>query len=387
MLNVEWGGSSRGSSAAILATRDARATRGEFREALECAWQSHRFGREGDGNDCADAARIQRCVASRFHRPPKAVASPPHSKVLRTKRCAHILMTAALLPTTAYAHAGHHHLDPSTFMRWWSWEPFVIIPLAISGALYAIGVTRMKGLRPWQIVSFAAGWLALVIALVSPLDALGGILFSAHMAQHEMLMIVAAPLLVFGRPLIAFLWALPQRWRVPVGHFFQRPPIANLWNWMTGALVVTVLHAIALWVWHIPSWYEATLRNDGIHALQHISFLLTATMFWWSLTHGRYGRLGYGAAVVYVFATAGHSGALGALITFAPHLWYPIYGARTAAWGLNAMEDQQLAGLIMWIPAGVLFTILGIAIFAAWLGEAERRVALGTSDALRKEER
>jgi cytochrome c oxidase assembly factor CtaG len=294
-------------------------------------------------------------------------------------------LSVLLLPLPAYAHAGHHHLEPSTFMRWWSWEPFVILPLAITGAMYAIGVTRMKGVRPWQIASFAAGWIALVIALVSPLDALGGILFSAHMAQHEMLMIVAAPLLVFGRPLIAFLWALPQRWRVPVGQFFQREPIKNTWNWISGALVVTILHAIALWVWHIPSWYEATLRNDGIHALQHISFLLTATMFWWSLTHGRYGRLGYGAAVVYVFATAGHSGALGALITFAPHLWYPIYGARTAAWGLNAIEDQQLAGLIMWIPAGVLFTILGIAIFAAWLGEAERRVVLGTSDALRKE--
>jgi cytochrome c oxidase assembly factor CtaG len=271
-------------------------------------------------------------------------------------------------------------------MRWWSWEPFVILPLAITGAMYVIGVVRMKGIRKWQIASFAAGWIALVIALVSPLDALGGILFSAHMAQHEMLMIVAAPLLVMGRPLVAFLWALPERWREPVGHFFQRDTIANAWRMITGALVVTIVHAIALWVWHIPSWYEATLRNDGIHAMQHISFLLTATMFWWSLMHGRYGRLGYGAAVIYVFATAGHSGTLGALITFAPHLWYPIYAGRTAAWGLDAIEDQQLAGLIMWIPAGVLFTVLGIALFAAWLGEAERRVALGTSDALRKDE-
>src|SRR3954447_17139206 len=85
MLNVEWGGSLRGSGAVVLATLDARAARGEFREALECAWQSHRFGREGDGNDRADAASITNCVSSRFHRPPKAVALPPHSKVLRTK--------------------------------------------------------------------------------------------------------------------------------------------------------------------------------------------------------------------------------------------------------------------------------------------------------------
>jgi len=292
------------------------------------------------------------------------------------------VVAAALLPSLpSYAQAGHH-LESSTILHWWSWEPFVIISLILTAILYAIGIARMHGANRWHIASFVAGWTALVIALVSPLDTLGGILFSAHMAQHELLMIVAAPLLVFGHPLIAFLWALPARWRVSIGKRLQ-------WRWLTNtltsALVVTVLHAIALWVWHIPSWYEATLRNDGIHALQHISFLLTATMFWWALMHGRYGRLGYGAAVVYVFATAGHSGALGALITFAPHLWYPIYGARTAAWGLNAIEDQQLAGLIMWIPAGVLFTILGIALFAAWLGEAERRVALGTSDALRKE--
>jgi cytochrome c oxidase assembly factor CtaG len=283
---------------------------------------------------------------------------------------------AALLFTSP--SFAHEHLESSKVLHWWSWEPFVIIPLLVTAILYAIGIARMHSANRWQIASFVAGWTALVIALVSPLDTLGGILFSAHMAQHELLMIVAAPLLVLGHPIIAFLWAMPARWRVPVGKFLQ-------WRWLTNALVVTVLHAIALWVWHIPSWYEATLRNDGIHALQHISFLLTATMFWWALMHGRYGRLGYGAAVVYVFATAGHSGALGALITFAPHLWYPIYGARTAAWGLNAIEDQQLAGLIMWIPAGVLFTILGIALFAAWLGEAERRVALGTSDALRKE--
>ena len=132
----------------------------------------------------------------------------PAARRLDRRRLGGTLL-AFLLPLPAYAHAGHHHLEPSTFMRWWSWEPFVIIPLAITGAMYAIGVRRMKGVRPWQIASFAAGWIALVIALVSPLDALGGILFSAHMAQHEMLMIVAAPLLVFGRPLIAFLWALP----------------------------------------------------------------------------------------------------------------------------------------------------------------------------------
>lgn len=277
------------------------------------------------------------------------------------------------------AHAGHQHLEPSTVLTWWSWEPFVVISLAITGGLYAAGVARNRQIaKRWQMACFAAGWLALVIALVSPIDVLGGILFSAHMVQHELLMIVAAPLIVLGRPLVATLWALPARWRPPVGLAFHH-------SWWNSAFTATVLHAAALWIWHVPALYEATLHSTFIHALQHISFFLTAAIFWWALMHGRYGRLGYGAAVVYVFATTGHSGVLGALITFAPYLWYPIYGARTAAWGLSAVEDQQLAGLIMWIPAGVLFAILGIALFAAWLGEAERRVALTRSEALRKE--
>jgi cytochrome c oxidase assembly factor CtaG len=275
------------------------------------------------------------------------------------------------------AHAGHHHLTAAQVMRWWSWEPITMGLLAITAILYAIGIARIWHSVPkWQPIAFAAGWLALLIALISPLDALGGILFSAHMAQHEMLMIVAAPLLVLGRPLIAFLWALPTPWRVKSGHLAR--------GFITGAFAATLLHATALWVWHLPSWYQATLGSDFIHALQHMSFLLTAMLFWWALMHGRFGRMGYGVAVVYVFVTAAHSGALGALIAFSPRVIYPIYQQTTALWGLDAIEDQQLAGLIMWIPAGVLMTIVGVALFAAWLGEAERRVALTQSEMLKK---
>jgi len=252
--------------------------------------------------------------------------------------------------------------------------------LIISAIWYAIGVWRMRP-RLWPTLAFTGGWLALALALESPLHELSEKLFSAHMAQHEILMIVAAPLLVFGRPLIVFLWALPARWRIKVGHM---API-KLWHFITGPLVVTVLHAIALWIWHLPSWYQATLGSDFIHGLQHLSFVLTAALFWWALIHGRYGRMGYGFAVVYVFVTAAHSGALGALIAFSPHVLYPIYQSTTLQFGLDPIEDQQLAGIIMWIPAGVLMTVLGVGLFAAWLGEAERRVMLTRSEMLKKE--
>jgi len=281
------------------------------------------------------------------------------------------------------AHAGHHHLDASEVMTWWTWEPVVVALLAVSALLYLIGSRRMGRVRMLHVAAFAGGWISLLIALVSPLDALGGILFSAHMAQHEVLMIIAAPLLVLGRPLVAMLWALPASWRIPIAHFFQTRPIAATWRFFTAPIIAVVVHAIALWIWHLPVLYEATLRNDTIHALQHTTFIVTAALFWWALIHGRYGRLGYGAAVFYVFLTSMHSGALGALLTVSPNLWYPIYNTRTAAWGLNPIEDQQLAGLIMWVPASVIFLVLGVALFVAWLAEAERRVTLGTSEAKR----
>jgi len=289
----------------------------------------------------------------------------------------------------AFLHAGHHHLDAGTVLRWWSWDPVTILLIALSAVLYAVGVARLwrragvgQGIRRWQAACFAGGLLSLVVALISPVDALGEILFSAHMAQHELLILVAAPLMVLGRPLAPFLWALPKPARETAGEWSQRPAFAASWRFLTAPLTVFVVHGLALWLWHLPSLYQATLDDDFIHALQHLSFFLSAALFWWSLIHGRFGRFGYGAAVVYVFFTSMHSGILGALLTFAPHLWYPIYQARTSRWGLSPLEDQQLAGLIMWIPAGVLFILLGLGLFAAWLGEAERRVAHTRSETL-----
>jgi putative membrane protein len=193
------------------------------------------------------------------------------------------------------------------------------------------------------------------------------------MSQHEILMLVAAPLLVLGRPLIAFLWALPLSWSRSLGNLRKITWINRLWRALTIPLVAWLIHAIALWVWHIPALFDATLHSEAIHTLQHLSFLLSALLFWWALIHGRHGAMGYGAAVLYVFTTSVHSGALGALITIAGSVWYPSYAPLTASWGLTPLEDQQLGGLIMWIPAGLVYVIAGLALFAGWLREADLR--------------
>jgi len=265
-------------------------------------------------------------------------------------------------------------------MSRWVFDPIPLACVLASGVLYVAGVSRLWaragrgcGVRRWQLGAFAAGWIALVVALLSPVAAISDVLFSVHMTQHEILILVAAPLLVLGRPILPFLWALSPPWRVRLGMWSRNRYWTAAWNALTGPLVVWLLHGLALWVWHLPALYQAALGSAAIHAIEHTCFLATACLFWWALIHGRYGRVGYGVAVVFVFATAGHSEALGALLTFAPRVWYPLYVMRAPAAGVDALEDQQLAGLIMWIPFGVIFLILGLGLFAAWLGEAERR--------------
>jgi cytochrome c oxidase assembly factor CtaG len=264
----------------------------------------------------------------------------------------------------------------------WSFEPVVIASLALTAGLFAIGLWRLwreapgrRSVRRWEPICFAGGWLALFAALVSPLHAWGSVLFSAHMSQHEVLMLVAAPLLVLGRPVVIFLWAFPVNWSRRIGNLGKIAVVNRAWHLLTIPLVAWLVHAVALWTWHVPVLFEAVLRNEWVHTLQHLSFLISALLFWWALIHGPQGAMGYGAAVLYLFTTSIHSGALGALLTVAGSVWYPSYIGLTSSWGLTPLEDQQLGGLIMWIPAGLVYVIAGLALFAGWLREADVRAA------------
>jgi putative membrane protein len=284
---------------------------------------------------------------------------------------------AGTLPTFAHDDEPHSFRE---LLKSWSWDPLVVIGLVLSAGLYYRGVRRLwresatgQGIRQWQAASFACGWLALFVALISPLHTFGELLFSAHMVQHEVLMLLAAPLFVLGRPLIPFIWALPMNWRKQVGQLSKKKIIENPWRAITNPLAAWTIHGVALWVWHVPVLFQATLESDLVHTLQHLSFFVSALLFWWALIYGHHGLMGYGAAVLYVFSTAMHSGLLGALLTFTTRLWYPAYRELAARWGLTPMEDQQLGGLIMWIPAGIIYVIAGLVLFANWLNASDRK--------------
>jgi putative membrane protein len=214
--------------------------------------------------------------------------------------------------------------------------------------------------------------------LISPLHRLGDVLFSAHMLQHEIILLLAAPLFAASHPAVTMLYALPPTIRPPVGRWFSRtehfPPVALILTPPSAFL----LHAAALWLWHIPSLYQATLDSDIIHALQHLSFFLSGVLFWSALYGAGRSTMTYGAGVLYVFGTATHSGGLGALLTFSTVLWYPIYAGRTQLWHLTLLQDQQLGGLLMWVPSGVVFIVIGVWMFARWLATSEQRVKQST---------
>ena len=293
-------------------------------------------------------------------------------------------LPAAALPGGVLDPPRHEHGVEAlaALGGWGAWDVVVGAGLLVSGLVYLIGLSRLwrragvgSGIRWFEAFAFAAAWCTLAVALVSPLDTLSDRLFSAHMTQHELLMLVAAPLLVLGRPLVVLPWALPARARLGLRRW-QAAPLRHAWRHLTAPLTVLLLHGLVVWIWHVPALFEAALRSDAVHAVQHLGFFWTAALFWWALAHGRYGRLGYGIAVIFVFVTAMQQSVLGALLTFAPTAWYPTYQARAATHGVDAIGDQQLAGLLMWVPSGLVFMVIGLALFAAWLGEAERRAAL-----------
>jgi putative membrane protein len=287
-------------------------------------------------------------------------------------------------------HPGDHEVSAvgSLIGGPWSTEAIPWAMLAVSGSAYVVGLMRLRrasprsGLRWWEPTCFAAGWLVILLAQVSPLAWLSEQLFAAHMTQHELLMLIAAPLLVLGRPLLVMLWALPRRGRQAVGGATRRRAFAAGWRWISAPFAVWALHGLALWIWHLPSWYQAAVAHEGLHLVQHACFLGTALLFWWTLVHGRFGRIGYGAAVLFIFTTMLHSGLLGALFTFSERAWYPTYARSAPAWHVSGLEDQQLAGLIMWIPFGVVFLVVALAMFSAWLGESDRRLRYGSVAAL-----
>lgn len=289
---------------------------------------------------------------------------PVRAMTARLSFAMRALALVGMVPDMAYAHPGGA-LAPHDLWRAWTIAPAVLAGCLVAAVAYARGLrvlrARTRARRPaarWRTWSFAAALLAILVALVSPLDALGGALFSAHMVQHLLLMMVAAPLMVLGDPMTAFLWAMPATTRRAIGGWWMRQgTLRSSWRVLTLPVVAWTLHVVALWAWHLPSFYDRAVAEGPLHVLEHATFFLTALLFWWVpfRAHGR--RLPAGPALLYLFAAALQSTILGAVLALARHPLYVAHLGTTRAWGLTPLEDQQLAGLWMWVPAGLVYLV------------------------------
>jgi len=226
-----------------------------------------------------------------------------------------------------------------------------------AGDALALPAGTMAPWRPW---CFAGGLLSLAVALLSPIGVFGGLFFSLHMTQHMLLMVLVAPLLLLGSPVLPMLWALPERprsWVAPL--FAQGSPLTWAFNFATHPLIAMPLYLSAIAIWHIPTFYDAAQGRTVIHDLEHLFFLGTALLFWWPVVNPLGGprRLSYLAAIPYFLPPMLVGNLVGALLTFADRPLYATYLNVPRLWGISVVQDQQLAGLIMWVPGGMVYII------------------------------
>lgn len=253
----------------------------------------------------------------------------------------------------------------------WTFSPFAILAVAALGGAYLARWRRVRedpAARPgdapvWRLICFQGGLLCTLIALVSPVDALAEQLFSMHMVQHVLLLDATPILLILGltrvllRPLTRTVQAVERR----AGALAQPAFAAGL-------------YIAVIWTWHIPAAYDAALRHPALHLLEHASFLLAGSLYWWHLLSPIRARLRLGGMgpVFYMAATKLFVGALGMGLAFAPSALYPYYVHHAHVWGLSAGADQSLAGLVMAVEQSLVMGTALVALFIAALSESER---------------
>ncbi|MFN4087603.1 MAG: cytochrome c oxidase assembly protein [Alphaproteobacteria bacterium] len=251
---------------------------------------------------------------------------------------------------------------PDGLFAYWSLAPETLVPLGVFAALYVRGRRRLAASGRGAVADvrlFAAGWLLLAAALVSPLCRLAATLVSAHMLQLMLIVIPAAFLLARGGAVEAV--------RAAFGTLGSAQP------WLSRPGPAAAGHGLAIWIAHAPPVYAAALTGTGAHLA--VLAMLVATGIWFWHAVGIADVQGRGRALGAILVTMMHTGILGAVLTFAPRPFYPVQGPGAALWGLGTLEDQQLAGLLMWVPGSTLYLAIAVVVGVRWLQSAAERDA------------
>lgn len=255
-------------------------------------------------------------------------------------------------------------------------DPLPLLTVILASGAYALGAARGRLgrgslVRAHHAVAWTVGAAALVAAFAGPVAARSATSLSAHMVQHLLLTLVAAPLLVLSAPVLPLLLSLPRRMRRRAALLHTRARRLR----RSGALplVAVAVYAATGWLWHLPGPYEAALHHDLVHATEHATLLGTAVLLWWTIVRsGDRSAFGYGTGIGVVFLAALQHAGLGAVMTLAPSPLYPTYAAGGTA---SALADQQLAGTLMWAPGKLLHGAVVALLVVAWLRDVEARTA------------
>lgn len=257
--------------------------------------------------------------------------------------------------------------------------------LVLVALVYAYGLGRAWHARgPGAVIlrgealRFGVAWVVLSAALLSPLETLSGRFLAAHMLQHLLLLVVAAPLLATAGVGRASLFALPKTARLRIA----RGPITRLGDVRRGVaspLVALALYVAVLWLWHAPAAYQAALGGGIVHALEHGTMLVGGCLFWASVLPSVGGAHRRAGAVGALLGASFAGGGLGALMTLSPAPWYPAYEAVAAATGGDALRDQQFAGLLMWMPMGAVHAVAALIVAGRWLRSGSTSIVGGAA--------
>jgi cytochrome c oxidase assembly factor CtaG len=269
--------------------------------------------------------------------------------------------------TLAMASSASAHGDHGIPIGW-TLDPWVTVPLALTLAIFLVGSDRLARRSKVSRGSswlFVAGWAVLTLALVSPLHEAGERSFTLHMIEHELIMLVATFLLAASRAGGLLAWGLPAPIRRALGGSWKTP-LASLWRQLTDPITATVIQGVVMWVWHAPALFDRALDSRGWHVAQHLSFIIASLLFWSAMLRPRRG--GFLLSAACLFLTSLMEGALGALMALSQSPWYSAYAAMgVSGIGLDPTTDQQLAGLVMWIPGGVVHGAVALWLLYRWL--------------------
>jgi putative membrane protein len=275
------------------------------------------------------------------------------------------------------------HGEPHGDLSWWQvWnaDPEVLIPIALGALFYLNGLRRWQERSRlhsnWRVASYFSGLALLLLALESPVDYLGEHHFTFHMIQHELIMMLAVPLILLGAPTTPSLLGLPAVLRMGVLRPLMGMGIVRwLYGFVTKPLIVGGLLIVTLYLWHLaPGWYDTALENELVHGVEHLSYLVVGVLFWWIVIDPKplHSRLNYPLRIVFLFVVSTPKHFLGALITFAGDPLYDAYQAAEPILSMTVLDDQGIAGLIMWAPSQMMHLIAIAVVFFMWAQRSER---------------